>query len=165
MDQAQIRGIARAKELLKLVRHAAMATVNEDGSPHNTPFMFLRAPDLSRVYWGSHPESVHSRNVLRTGQAFIVLYDAVERGGLFMRTDDIMLLEGAGLEAALMVHNQARLARGLDALTAGYYLGESPQRMWSATPRQWWVNGSRRDAQGHIERDVRYEVQVRDLLE
>ena len=29
-----------AKELLGAVRHAAMATVNEDGSPHNTPVLF-----------------------------------------------------------------------------------------------------------------------------
>jgi general stress protein 26 len=57
--------IARAKALLGTVWFATMATVNEDGSPHNTPFLFLRAKDLSRIYWGSHPNSLHSKNIVR----------------------------------------------------------------------------------------------------
>lgn len=59
--------IDRAKELLRTVRHAAMATVNADGTPHNTPFFLILDPELKRVYFGSHPHSVHSQNVVRTG--------------------------------------------------------------------------------------------------
>jgi hypothetical protein len=156
--------IARAKELLATVRHAAMATVNEDGSPHNTPFAFMRDADLKHVYWGSHPASVHSQNVLRTGQIFVVLYDAFERGGLFMKAVDAHALEGDELAQALAIYNALRTARQQDELPLSYYTGDSPQRMWSAKVTGLWVNGTTRDADGHIIQDIRTEISARDLL-
>lgn len=78
----------RITELLINNRHACMATVNEDGSPHNTPFFFVYRQDLRRIYWGSHPTAQHSQNLLRTGKAFIVLYDSdrPKQGGLYLET-------------------------------------------------------------------------------
>jgi hypothetical protein len=37
------RRVKQARELLAMVQHAAMATVNEDGSPHNTPYFLCAA--------------------------------------------------------------------------------------------------------------------------
>jgi len=156
--------IVRAKELLATVRHAAMATVNEDGSPHNSPFMFMRDDSLEHVYWCSHPDSMHSRNVLRTGQLFVVLYVAVERGGLFMQCDGGHILEGPELDEALAVHNGLRKERGQDQLPRSYYVGDSPQRMWSASVTRLWVNGTLRGDDGLIIRDVRTEISTADLL-
>lgn len=156
--------IDRAKELLRTARHAAMATVNEDGTPHNTPFLFLHDDALTRIYWGSHPDSQHSENVLRTGKIFVVLYDAVERGGLFMRAEDAHPVEGAELEAALNVHNRVRASRGQDQLPLEYYAGGSPQRMWQATITHFSVNSTLRDEIGHIVQDIRTEVRAVDLL-
>jgi Pyridoxamine 5'-phosphate oxidase len=155
--------IARAKELLRVARHAAMATVNEDGTPHNTPFMFMHNDALDHMYWGSHPASVHSKNVLRTGQIFVVLYDAGERGGLYMKATDAHQLAGAELETALAIHNKLRVERGQDQLSLNYYTGDSPQRMWSAAIEQFWVNGTTRDKGGHIIRDIRAEIKASDL--
>lgn len=156
--------IARAKQLLKEVRHAAMATVNQDGSPHNTPFMFMHDEMLEHIYWGSHPESEHSKNILRTGQIFVVLYDAVERGGLYIKATKAHQLDGAELNRALGVHNKLREARGQDTLPLNYYTGTSPQRMWSASITRLWVNGTRRGEDGHIIKDVRTEISTADLL-
>jgi len=156
--------VARGKELLKNVRHACIATVNDDGTPHNTPLLFLYKDDLSLVYWGSHPESLHSQNILRTGQAFMVLYDAMERGGLYIKLTNAKVLEGKELAGALAVHNKARQSRGQGKLSLDYYSGDSPQRMWSAQPVQFWVNGTERDDDDNIIRDVRTEVSVKDLL-
>lgn len=156
--------ITRAKQLLESAKHAAMATVNEDGSPHNTPFMFLYEPDLSRIYWGSHPRSVHSKNVTRTGEAFFVWFDAEERGGLYIKAKNAHELSGGELEAALMIHNKVRAARGQDLLKLSYYTGQSPQRMWSATPTAFWVNGAIRDEEGHMAEDIRMEVTVKELV-
>jgi hypothetical protein len=164
MNDERAAHIARANELLQAARHAAMATVNEDGTPHNTPFAFLYAKDLARIYWGSHPNSEHSKNILRSGQVFIVVYDAVERGGLYMKAKDAHPLEGEELDAALKVHNEVRASRGQDSLSLGYYLGDSPQRMWSATPTIFWVNGAKRDKAGHVTEDYRDEVKREELL-
>jgi hypothetical protein len=34
-------GSERAERLLNTVRYAAMATINQDGPPHNTPFHYI----------------------------------------------------------------------------------------------------------------------------
>lgn len=155
--------VARAKELLGSVIHAAMATVNEDGSPHNTPYFFMCSADLTHLYWGSHPQSVHSQNVARSGQLFVVLYEADKRGGLFIRADTARIAEGAELDEALTEHNRRRALQGKDAIPLGYYQNENPQRMYVADTQQFWVNGTERGADGYIIRDVRTEI-PRDAL-
>jgi hypothetical protein len=155
--------IERAKQLLKTAKHAAMATVNEDGTPHNTPFMFLYETDLSRIYWGSHPRSIHSKNIARTGEVFFVWFDAAERGGLYIKAKNAHALAGTELDAALMVHNRVRASRGQDLLKLSYYTGNSPQRMWSAMPIKFWVNGAIRDEEGHMAEDIRDEVTANEL--
>ena len=155
--------VGRARELLDTVIHAAMATVNEDGSPHNTPYFFMCNSDLTRLYWGSHPQSMHSRNLARTGQLFVVLYEADKRGGLFIRADNARIAEGTELSEALAEHNRRRVLQGKDALRLGYYQGDNPQRMYIADTKQFWVNGTERGSDGNIIRDIRTEI-PRDVL-
>lgn len=157
--------INRAKELLATARHAAMATVNADGSPHNTPFFFIRDPQLEYIYWGSHPESLHSQNVLRTGQIYVVLYDAKERGGLYMSAEGGHILVGEELEKALAIHNQLRVQESSEPLPLEYYAADdSPQRMWGAKITHFWVNGTVRDATGRLIKDNKQEISVAVLL-
>lgn len=164
MDNDLDKKIARAKELLATVRHAAMATVNADGTPHNTPFLLIHDPKLEYIYWGSHPESVHSQNIIRTGNIFVVLYDAVKRGGLYMSAKDGHPLSGEELVRGLELHNQLREKEGQEPLSIDYYSGSSPQRMWSAKVTHSWVNKIDRDANGHVLRDGRIEINAGDLL-
>jgi hypothetical protein len=157
--------VERGKELLRTIRHAAMATVNADGTPHNTPFMFMHDGTLEHIFWGSHPDSEHSKNVLRTGEVFVVLYDAFQKGGgLYIKATDGHQLAGDELAGALTVHNALRVSRGQDPLPLTYYTGDSPQRMWSARIEQIWVNASVRDENGLIIRDARTEISAGDLL-
>jgi general stress protein 26 len=156
--------IERAREFLATTHHAAMATVNEDGSPHNTPYFFMCSADLTHLYWGSHPESEHSKNVTRTGQLFVVLYGALERGGLYIRATDGRVAEGRELDEALAEHNRRRALQGKEPLPREYYQGESPQRMYIATTRQFWVSDAERDSNGLIIRDVRREVGREELI-
>jgi hypothetical protein len=161
-EQRRHERTERAKELLRKVRHAAMATVNADGSPHNTPYFFMADPGLERLYWGSHPESQHSQNILRSGQLFVVLYDAVENGGLFIEAEDGHVLEGRELEEGLAVH-QALERDGKEPISSDVYV-RGPQKMWGARTRRFWVNASERDSDGLLIRDYRLEVQREDLL-
>jgi len=157
--------LARAKQLLNTVRHAAMATVNADGSPHNTPYFFMHSSDLRYLYWGSHPDSLHSQNVLRTGQVFVVLYDAMERGGLFIRADEAHPVEGEELDGALEIHNARRLAEGSQPLSIDYYRNTAPHGMWMATTRQFWTNDAERDKDSLVIRDIRVEISRKQLLD
>lgn len=156
--------VGRAKELLSSVLHAAMATVNEDGSPHNTPYFFMCSADLTRLYWGSHPESEHSKNVARTGQLFVVLFEADKRGGLFIRADNARIAGGAELDEALAEHNRRRELQGKHAIPLDYYQGGKPQRMYIADTKQFWVNGTERGEDGYIIRDIRTEILRESLL-
>ena len=163
MDEKIVARIKRAKELLATARHAAMATVNADGSPHNTPYFLMFVDDLSRFYWGSHPDSQHSNNIARTGQAFIVIYDMIERGGVYIKLEQAHATEGDELKTALAVHNKHRAKEGKEPLLLQYYL-EGPQKMYMASAVQFWVNSAKRGENGLITQDIRHEVTPHDIL-
>lgn len=128
------RQIELAKKLLKTVRHAAYATVNEDGTPHNSPLMLIYNEDLTKLYIGSHNESLHSKNLLRTGKAFVVLFDSLTRGkgGVYITGLNAYECEGDELVKALRVHNKFREKYGNKPIDISYYQQAKPsQRMYS----------------------------------
>jgi hypothetical protein len=83
---------------------------------------------------------------------------------LFIKANDAHQLEGGELDKGLAIHNKLRKSRGQDQLPLSYYVGASPQRMWSATIAQLWVNGTKRGQDGHIIQDIRTEISTTDLL-
>jgi hypothetical protein len=155
--------ISRAKELLATVRHAAMATVNEDGSPHNTPYFFMYDDTLQHLYWGSHPESQHSKNIVRTGQVFVVLYDGNALGGLYVAANNARATDGEELDSALAAHNTARKRYGEPPLPREYY-NHSQQKMYAADIVGLWVNGAECDKNARVIRDYRQPITAKDLL-
>lgn len=156
--------IRRARELVRTVRHAAMATVNADGSPHNTPFFWAHSDDLTHLYWASNPDTQHSQNIARTGQIFVVLYDAFESGGLYIRADSAHATKGKELEAAHAAFQACAARADKEVATVEHYQATGPERLYAATVAQLWVNAFEKDAEGHITRDRRYEITKTDLL-
>ncbi len=157
--------IERAQWLLNNVKHASMATVNDDGSPHNTPYFFMASEDLTSLFWGSHPHSVHSKNILRDGKLFVVLYEATVGGGLYIRAQNGRIATGDELSAALARHNQLRRKFKIGTeLKRSYYQPPSEQRMWIADTDVFWVNYADRLPTGHIRQDQRVEVARTELL-
>jgi len=71
MNESREARIEKVKSLLQEICHVAIATVNADGSPHNTP-VFAGIDNNFRIFWASHPDATHSQNIERSGQAFIV---------------------------------------------------------------------------------------------
>src|SRR5262245_58914344 len=130
--------ITQAKELLRTARHGAMATVNADGSPHNTPYHLLVADDLSYFYWSSKPEAVHSQNIERTGQAYVVVYDSfASNGGLYVQLEEAHKLQGAEVDAAIAAHTKVRakvgkapIAKEDYAKTGQVFYGAKPVKLW-----------------------------------
>ncbi len=164
MNEDLKRKIDRVKELIQKGRHASMATVNSDGSPHNTPFRFMHDAKLEHIYWASHPESLHSQNILRTGQIFVVLYDLIDRGGLYIKAEGGKILKEDEVNEGLEIHNRLRKEEGKDPLPESYYGEESPQKMWRAKIKNLWINNSERDANGILVKDQRYEISAKDLI-
>lgn len=158
--------IIKARELLQTTRHAAMATVNNDGTPHNTPFFFIYSPQFTKIYWGSHTKSQHSQNILRTGQVFIVIYDSkyAKLGGLYIQAEKGHILEGDELEEGLRIHNQFREKEGKKPLEKSYYTGNSPQKMWSVDIAHIWILQEQRDENGRIIEETRKEMTAKELL-
>lgn len=156
--------IERARQLIATGKHASMATVNADGSPHNSPFYLILDPELKQIYFGSHPESRHVQNVLRTGQLFVVVYDLMEKGGLYIRAEKGHELAGKKLAYGLAAHNANRKRDGMNPIETAYYQGGSPQRMYGADITGIWVNYAERGTDGRIIRDYRHEVTREDLL-
>lgn len=165
MDEDFKTKIEEVKSLIATTRHIAMATVNENGTPHNTPLRFIPDPEFKYIYWGSHPESVHSKNIERTEQVYITLFDRVEyNGGLYMKAENAHELSGEELESALETHNNLRISEGKTPLELSYYTGDKPQRMWGAEITRLWIYGTERDEDGHILKDIRHEIKAEDLI-
>lgn len=125
--------IGLAKKLLKTVRHAAYSTVNEDGTPHNSPLMLIYNENLSKLYIGSYSESLHSKNLVRTGKAFAVLFDSFTKGqgGVYITGVNAHECEGDELVEALRVHNSVRAKQGNSPIDISYYRAAKPsQRMY-----------------------------------
>ena len=156
--------IARAKELLKTVRHAAMATVNADGSPHNTPYFFMYDEPLKHLYWGSHPSSQHSKNIVRTGQVFVALYDGNVGGGLYLEGQNAHPVSASELDEAVRVHNAARSRFGKTPPVERAYYQQGGQTMYKADITNMWVNLRDLGPKGEHLRDYRVPVTQAELL-
>jgi hypothetical protein len=146
----------RVRELLDTVRHVAIATVNEDGLPHNTP-VFAAFDEGLNVYWSSHPESLHSKNIERTGQVFIVVFDSVGKGGGLYIQASAEQLTDSKLDSGLAVFNKARKRLLREQIPREYFLDGSPQRLYRAEPIKIWTNQAERDDQSRVIRDRRVE--------
>jgi hypothetical protein len=156
----------RLKEILSTIKFASMATVNEDGSPHNSPLVFLYDQGFKYIYWGSHPDAKHSQNIIRTGQAFFAAYDSREgKVGVYIQTSQGKMVEDQKLELALQVHNHFRAKRGNDLIDLNYYQGNNPQRMWQAAVQKVWMNAYERDEDGKLVKDYKVEVNLDELKE
>ena len=164
MDEQIVKRTERAQVLVNSVGNAAMATVNVDDSPHNTPLFIAFSPDFETVYWISTPESLHSQNVSRNKQAYFALYAADAGGGLYFPAHNIRVTDGEELATGLTAYNLARARQGhkqpllLTALNP-----PSPQRLYAATVTHYSVNVAEKDEQGRIVRDYRYEISRQQL--
>lgn len=164
MDDQLAFKLSRAKEIIKTAMHASMATVNVDGSPHNTPFFITLDENLEHVYWSSHPQAQHSKNIEHSGQLFVVAYDMFKGGGVYMECWNGHALSGDELETGLQAVNSKRQKYGKDALDASNYQSNSPQRLYGAEITTFWVPLSERDTNGNVLRDYRHKISREELL-
>ena len=157
--------IQKARDLLKTIRHAAMATVNNDGSPHNTPIFFMYNPEFTKIYWGSHEEALHSQNIRRTGKLFVTIFDSKlpGQGGIYITADNAHELSELSLNKALDIHNSFRKKYKKEPLTISYYQS-GEQCMYSADIKKIEIYTAERDEDGRIRREKRLPVAADYLI-
>jgi Pyridoxamine 5''-phosphate oxidase. len=156
--------IERVRELLMDIHHVPIATVNEDGTPHNSP-VFMAFDEELNGYWASHPFSVHSQNIAREGNVFIVVFDSREgHGGLFMEGTAHMLSDDQDIRESLELLQETKEGMYGTMGDISLYTGDSPQRIYRFKPTTAWVNESERNKDGVIIRDKRVEIPLSSLV-
>ena len=141
-----------------------MATINADGSPHNTPLFIAFSLDLRFLFWSSNPRSLHSQNLALSPRGYCVLYEPNAGGGLYLPVHEVHVTAGEELAEGLSAYNLARLASGQkQPLLTPAFDPPNVQRLYRATVESFSVNMSERDAQGHIVRDYRQVVLAKQL--
>ncbi len=153
------------KELLTKVRHVALATVNEDGTPHNSPLFFALRNDLKQLYFVSRAESLHTKNYVRTGKAFAVIYDSNEfNGGIYLTLDNGRELQGQELHEAHEIYIARCEQFGIDVLPASFHLQAGGYNLYAGNISKIEIYDSFEDAEGKLKEESRKEVTAEDLL-
>jgi nitroimidazol reductase NimA-like FMN-containing flavoprotein (pyridoxamine 5'-phosphate oxidase superfamily) len=134
-----------------------IATVCADGTPWNTP-VAKRAHDARyNFYWASDRESVHSRNIRRNNDIFIVMYDSTvpseKAWGVYVQAKAFELDDAAKVaEIAKRFPDDDPYVPG----DAAMYLGDHPRRIFQAVPEKMWMNDESEKDGDYI--DIRTEV-------
>jgi hypothetical protein len=131
--------------------------------------MLIYNEDLTKLYIGSHSESVHTKNLLRTGRTFAVLYDSFTKGqgGVYITGVNVHECEGDGLTEALRVHNSFRVRYNSKPIDIEYYQAPKPaQRMYSIDVAKIEVYSFIRGGKDNLMiSEARVEVEAKTLLE
>lgn len=103
VPMASERLAAVAQDLLDASTLCAIATMTPAGSPYVNTAYFAWARDF-RLFWLSHPDATHSRNIQTTGTAALAVYDSTQTWG---KPDRGIQVFGAGCEATGSVADDA----------------------------------------------------------
>ncbi len=148
----------RAREIIEKIIYITIATVCESGSPWNTP-VYSSYDESYTYYWISSQDSVHSKNIKRTGKAFLVIYDStVMEGtgeGVYIETRALEVDDEAEIVRA-MRHHYGR--KGKLPRDASDFMGTSPRRFYKAIPGRVWINTDEKIDGHHV--DTRVEVKL-----
>lgn len=150
----------RAKEILKSIEYATIATANKDGKPWNSPVAWVYDHELN-IYWFSDKQNQHSQNIRENEDVFIVIYDSTapwgEGEGVYIEAKAYELTDIGEITKA------RRLKKGPDYDgSPDDFLGDAIRRVYKAVPGRMWMN----DAEvkdGVFVRDYRVEVSLQQL--
>jgi hypothetical protein len=118
---------------------------------------------MDYIYWCSHPESLHSKNVFRTGKIFIVLFESNAGGCVYINADNAHEPEDEELERGLRIYNRMRVRDGKNEPNFKEYCGASPQRLYSAKVNKIYVNYSQWNSKGKFIKVIRHEISKEQL--
>lgn len=149
----------RAKEILKKIIYATIATADKDGKPWNSPVRYLHDSDLN-IYWFSDKKNQHSQNVRANKDVFIVIYNStVPEGdgeGVYIAAKAYELNDPEEIRLA------CRIKKGPDMDVPDDFMGDAIRRVYKAMPHRVWMNDAEAK-DGVVVRDYRVEVSLAEL--
>lgn len=132
----------RARSLIDRNSLLTLATVDGEARPWVSP-VFYSTDDDHQLYWVSHVEARHSRNVRDTTAAAIVIYDAVDdqTDAVYIDVTVVELNDAAGvLEGMGVMARRDELQPPHWRIgDIGEVTGEGPWRIYKATRSTTWV--------------------------
>jgi hypothetical protein len=101
--------ITWSRRLLRKTRNVTLGTVNADDSAHLTVLTngFVFAPNL-HFYWWSFPDTNHSENIRRTGEAELLIYNSASSRNSLRLKVIARELESSEIPEALAILNRIR---------------------------------------------------------
>jgi general stress protein 26 len=153
------------KELVKTVKHISLATVNEDGTPHNTPLFFAVDDKFEHVYFVSRSDSLHTLNFTRTGRGFAALYDSnIFKGGVYLTLKDGHKTLRSDQEKAAKVFNEALKKWDVKILKNDFYKDDGGYNLYSGRIARIEVYRADVDSDGKVIVERREEVSAKELI-
>ena len=154
----------KVRHLLAHIPHVAIATVTEEGLPHNSP-VFGAFNDKLHLFWASDPNAMHSHNIRRSGEVFVVVFDSHAGGdGLYFAGHAEELTDTAHFNYAYQLLTQAKARVGGRLGSRERYEGEGPQRLYRMVPEAVWINHIVKDDDGLIITDERVSLALDELI-
>jgi Pyridoxamine 5'-phosphate oxidase len=149
------------KEVFEQIKYCTVATVSNDGQPWNT-VVFSAYDDKGNIYWGSHVDAQHSRNIRNNGKVFLVIYNSTVAAGtgvgVYIKATCAEISDPTEVKFA---HNLLQTRRIVPYWKLGDVKANFPVRLYKAVPEQIWTNDeSRRDG---VYIDTRAELTVQAL--
>ena len=148
----------KAKEIIKKVPYASVASVSEDGLPWNAPVFVAYDQDYN-FYWGTYVNSQKSKNIRNNKNVFLTIYDSSAPPG----TGEGVYIKAIATE--ITDPKEINFAHKLlwDRHVVPYWKleqvqGDTPIRLYKAVPEKVWLNSEGEDSGHYI--DVRIEVKL-----
>ena len=155
-----------ALSIIDTIAYATLATVSKSHRPWNSP-VYYAADTRLHFFWLSTPESQHSRNICDNQRVFMVIYDStVPEGtgrGVYIQATARELTDEKDVEWGQHCMLQ-RLGKPVALDTIPQPIKKS-RRMYCAIPEKIWMNDVIYDINGRIERDVRIELDLPELIQ
>ncbi len=145
-----------AQNILRDIIYGTIATVDENGAPWAAPQFLAYDSDAKMIYWCASRDSQHAHNILRTGKAFITIYDSSvgpgEGEGVYLQTEASALSNTQEITEAM--HKLIMRHRGVPYWTNEDLLrDDAAVVVFRARIIQSWVNaGHEEDGQFTIRR-------------
>ena len=147
-----------AKEIIDSLIYLTLATVCEDNTAWNSPLYFTRDKDYN-FYFGSPKNTVHSQNIRRNGQGFVVIYDTtMPEGtgeGVYFTANIKELNKPNEIKEAFKYMYKDQI----DTVKVKDFIDNAQIRNYKITPTEVWMNDA--ELRNGIYMDYRIKIDLR----
>jgi nitroimidazol reductase NimA-like FMN-containing flavoprotein (pyridoxamine 5'-phosphate oxidase superfamily) len=130
-----------AREVLDGIRYIVLGTIDEDGTPRTSP-VFFTPHGYEYLYWVSHPDTHHGRNLARDDRVGGVVFDSSlppgQSDAVYVTGTAREIPEGELVEHLPVAFDPER--RGGTRFTADQVVGSADLRLWVLQVDHWEVH-------------------------